>query len=77
MVLHGELTPKHNPGPKTEKGKFRQKMGSWRHGRRSKEAADEQRAISLVLKECKLLFLFPPLQEKRTRLKQRFNEICL
>lgn len=34
--LHGGLTPKHNPGPKTDAGKLRQKMGSWKHGLRSK-----------------------------------------
>lgn len=26
--LHGGLNPKNNPGPKTEEGKLRQKMGS-------------------------------------------------
>lgn len=26
--LHGGLTPRHNPGPKTAAGKARQKMGS-------------------------------------------------
>ena len=30
--------PKHNPGPKTEEGKLRQKMGSWKHGFCSKDA---------------------------------------
>lgn len=36
--LHGGLTPKHNPGPKTEDGKLRQHMANWKHGLRSKEA---------------------------------------
>jgi len=51
--LHGGLVPKHNPGPKTETGKMRQKMGSWKHGLRSKEAIAERRAIRDMIRRCK------------------------
>lgn len=51
--LHGGLVPKHNPGPKTEAGKLRQKMASWKHGLRSKEAIAERRAIREFIKESK------------------------
>lgn len=51
--LHGGLTPKHNPGPRTQEGKQRQKMASWRHGRRSKEAIEEGRQLREFIKECR------------------------
>lgn len=51
--LHGGLTPRNNPGAKTEAGKLRQKMGSWKHGLRSKEVIDEKRAVRGMIKECK------------------------
>ncbi len=51
--LHGGKVPKHNPGPKTEEGKLRQKMGSWKHGMRSKEATAERRTIREIVKDYK------------------------
>lgn len=51
--LHGGLTPKHNSGPKTEEGKMRQKMGSWKHGLRSKETILERDALRKMIKYCK------------------------
>ncbi len=51
--LHGGMVPKHNPGPKTEEGRLRQKMGSWKHGLRSKEAIEERRALREIMKDCK------------------------
>lgn len=51
--LHGGLVPKHNLGPKTEAGKLRQKMGSWKHGMRSKEAREEARKFRELIKACK------------------------
>ncbi len=53
--LHGGLVPKHNPGPKTEAGKLRQKMASRKHGRRSKEAIAEARAFREFIKQSKKL----------------------
>lgn len=51
--LHGGLTPKNNLGPKTEAGKLRQKMASWKHGLRSKEAREEAFQIREMIKACK------------------------
>jgi hypothetical protein len=51
--LHGGLVPKHNPGPKTEEGRLCQKMGSWKHGMRSKEAIEERRALRKMMREYK------------------------
>jgi hypothetical protein len=51
--LHGGMVPKHNPGPKTEEGKLRQKMGSWKHGLRSKEAIADKRAMHEMMKGYK------------------------
>ena len=51
--IHGGKTPKHNSGPKTENGKKRQKMGSWKHGRRSKEAMAERYAFREMMKDHK------------------------
>lgn len=51
--LHGGLVPKNNPGAKTEEGKLRQKMGSWKHGLRSKEAIEERRIIRNMIKQSK------------------------
>lgn len=53
--LHGGLVPKHNPGPKTEEGKLRQKMGPWKHGMYSKEAREEARLSREMIKESKRL----------------------
>jgi hypothetical protein len=53
--LHGGLVPKHNPGPKTEEGRLKQKMGSWKHGRYSAEARAEARQMREFIKECKAL----------------------
>lgn len=53
--LHGGLVPKHNIGPKTDAGKLRQKMGSWKHGMRSKEAREEARLIRKMIKESRQL----------------------
>lgn len=53
--LHGGLTPKHNPGPKTEEGRLRQKMANWKHGMRSKEAKEEKMAISNLTRQSKAL----------------------
>ena len=53
--LHGGKVPKHNPGPKTEAGKLRQKMASWKHGRRSKEAKLEKEALKMLLNKSKKL----------------------
>ncbi len=51
--LHGGKTK--NTGPKTEAGKLRQKMGSWKHGKCSKETIEERRQLSKLLKDCKQL----------------------
>lgn len=51
--FHGGLVPKHNPGPKTEAGKMHQKMGSWKHGLRSKEAIAERRSVRDMIRQCK------------------------
>lgn len=51
--LHGGLTPKNNPGAKTEEGKYRQKMASWKHGMRSKEAIMENREVRDMIKQSK------------------------
>lgn len=53
--LHGGLTPKHNSGPKTETGQLNQKMGSWKHGLRSKDAIVERYAIGDMIRQCKNL----------------------
>ncbi len=46
--LHGG----HSTGAKTPEGKMRQKMGSWKHGLRSKEANEERRAVRNMIKHC-------------------------
>lgn len=51
--LHGGLTPKHNPGPKTKEGKQRQKMANWKHGMRSKAAIEKNRKICEYIRQCK------------------------
>ena len=51
--LHGGLT--RNTGAKTEEGKLRQKMASWKHGMRSKEAIQEAREIRAFIKQSKQL----------------------
>lgn len=35
--IHGSKTPRQNPRPKTEAGRQRQKMASWKHGKRTQE----------------------------------------
>lgn len=47
--LHGGIWT----GAKTEEGKLRQKMGSWKHGRHSKEAREERKSIQMMIKETK------------------------
>lgn len=51
--LHGGMVPKHNPGPKTEEGRQRQHMASWKHGMRSKVAIEERRQIREYIRQCK------------------------
>jgi hypothetical protein len=51
--LHGGKVPKHNPGPKTEEGKLRQKMGSWKHVMRSKQAIAERQAFRKMMQNYK------------------------
>ena len=51
--LHGGLTPKHNPGPKTTQGRLKQKMASWKYGLRSKEALEERRGIRKIIKDSR------------------------
>lgn len=49
---HGGLSKK---GPKnvSESGRLAQKMGSWKHGLRSKEAVEEKRAFRSMMKKYK------------------------
>ncbi len=54
--LHGGMMLKHNSGPKTEEGKLRQTMGSWKHGLRSKEGIAEKCALREMMKSCKKFF---------------------
>lgn len=42
-------------GARTEAGKLRQKMASWKHGLRSKEARKENRLIREMIKNSKQL----------------------
>jgi len=51
--IHGGKTPKHNTGAKTEEGKMRQKMASWKHGLQSKEAREEALKLKAFMKACK------------------------
>jgi len=51
--LHGGKTPKHGTGPKTEEGKLRQKMASWKHGLRSKERQKEAKETREFIRSCK------------------------
>lgn len=51
--LHGGMTPKNNPGPKTEEGKLRHKMAPWKHGQYCKEAKEEARILRQMLRKCK------------------------
>jgi hypothetical protein len=57
--LHGGLTPKHNPGPKTKEGKLRQTMANWKHGLRSKEAITERDMVKNLIGRCREQ-LYPP-----------------
>lgn len=54
--LHGGKTPKHGTGSKTEEGKLRQKMASWKHGLRSKERREEAKESRELIRSCKALF---------------------
>jgi hypothetical protein len=47
--LHGGKST----GAKTKAGKLRQKMVSWKHGRRSKEAIEKTKFVKDLLKACK------------------------
>jgi hypothetical protein len=51
--LHGGKTK--NTGAKTEEGKLRQKMASWKHGQRSKEIQEEARMVRRMIKAGKEL----------------------
>jgi hypothetical protein len=51
--IHGGLTPKHNPGPKTVEGRQRQHTSNWRHGMRSKAAIEEARQFREFFRQCK------------------------
>ena len=46
--LHGGKSK----GAKTKVGKMRQKMASWKHGRRSKEAIEKTRFLKNLLRSC-------------------------
>ncbi len=46
--IHGGLST----GAKTEEGRDRQRMASWKHGMRSKEAIIEQGEIREFIKTC-------------------------
>lgn len=46
--LHGGKST----GAKTKAGKLRQKMASWKHGYRSKEAIQKSKFIRNLLKSC-------------------------
>jgi len=39
-------------GAKTDEGKLKQKMASWKHGLRSKEAIEERKAFRAMVKQC-------------------------
>lgn len=49
--LHGGLST----GAKTKEGKHRQKMASWKHGMRSKEAIEESRCLKKQIKSYRKL----------------------
>lgn len=46
--LHGGKST----GAKTKAGKLRQKMASWKHGRRSQEAIERTRFLKKLLQSC-------------------------
>lgn len=46
--LHGGKST----GAKTKAGKLRQKMASWKHGRRSKEAIEKSKLLRKLLHSC-------------------------
>ncbi|MCE5315985.1 MAG: hypothetical protein LLG04_01300 [Parachlamydia sp.] len=54
--LHGGKTC--NTGAKTPEGKLRQKMASWKHGMRSREAIEERRALRAMMNEHKQLLKY-------------------
>ena len=47
--LHGGIWT----GARTMEGKLRQKMASWKHGMRSREAIEERRALRAMMNEHK------------------------
>jgi hypothetical protein len=47
--IHGGLST----GPKTEEGRLRQHMASWKHGMRSKAAIEEARQMREYIRQCK------------------------
>ncbi len=51
--IHGGKTPRYDARHKTEAGKIRQKMGSWKHGLRSKEAIEERKTIRNMIMQSK------------------------
>lgn len=50
--LHGGKST----GAKTEEGKLHQKMASWKHGMRSKEALEEHRYVRELIKKSREIF---------------------
>lgn len=53
--IHGGKTPRQNLGPKTEAGRQRQKMASWKDGRCSKEAVEERKEVRKLIRTCRNL----------------------
>lgn len=49
--LHGGHST--GPGPVSPEGRLRQKMASWKHGQRSKEAIAERKAFRAMIKQHK------------------------
>lgn len=47
--LHGGKST----GAKTEEGRYRQKMASWKHGVRSKETRNEAISLRQMIQQCK------------------------
>ena len=53
--IHGGKTPRQNSSVRSVEGKQRQKMGSWKHGLRSKEAKEEARQVRQMITQGKQL----------------------
>jgi hypothetical protein len=46
-------------GPKTQEGLHKCKMSKWKHGRRSREAIEERKHVSKMIRDAKdLLYQF-------------------